>query len=125
MRLICSILLVNFLIASAIAQRTTSGRVVDQKELPIPNVKIQESSSQYIAYTDDNGEFTLHYFTQESKITFSHTGYDTFRRTLPYNENTLVFLTAQVDNNPYHLGYSVGYLDFTNKNKNKKKTTII
>ena len=69
MRLICSILLVNFLIASAIAQRTTSGRVVDQKELPIPNVKIQESSSQNIAYTDDNGEFTLHYFTQESKIT--------------------------------------------------------
>jgi hypothetical protein len=119
MRLICSILLVNCLIASAIAQRTTSGRVVDQKELPIPNVKIQESSSQNIAYTDDNGEFTLHYFAQESKITFSHTGYDTFRRTLPYNENTLVFLTAQIDNNPYHLGYSVGYLDFTNKNKNK------
>jgi len=119
MRLICSILLVNCLIASAIAQRTTSGRVVDQKELPIPNVKIQESSRQNIAYTDDNGEFTLHYFTQESKITFSHAGYDTFRRTLPYNENTLVFLTAQVDNNPYHLGYSVGYLDFTNKNKNK------
>jgi len=119
MRLICSIILVNYLLASAIAQRTTNGRVVDQNELPIPHVKIQESSSQNIAYTDDNGQFTLHYFTQESKIIFSHAGYDTFSRALSFNQNTLVFLTAKVNNNPYHLGYSVGFLDFTNKNKNK------
>lgn len=119
MRILCSIFLVTSLLLTATAQRTTRGKVVDQNELPIPNVKIQESQSQNVAFTDDNGDFVLHYFTKESKVIFTHEGYDTFRRTLPYNERTLVFLTAQADNNPYHLGFTVGYLDFTNKNKNK------
>ncbi|PCJ67399.1 MAG: hypothetical protein COA58_03510 [Bacteroidetes bacterium] len=101
------------------AQHITRGKVVDQEEHPISNVKINEQGTGNIAYTNDKGEFTLNLFGSDSRVIFTHDSYDTFNRSLPFDEYTLVFLNPDPDANDYHLGYLVGFLDFKHKNKNK------
>jgi len=115
-----AIFLFVFSVAHSVsAQRVTRGIVLDQNENPLHNVKIQEPSTQNIAYTDNNGEFILTYFEQESKIIFTYPQSDTVRLALKYDTNTKVFMKPKKGSNEYHLGYHAGFLDFGNKNKNK------
>ncbi len=104
---------------AAFAQRVTRGIVLDQNENPIHNVKIQEPSTQNITYTNDNGEFILTYYEQDSKIIFTYPQTDTVRLPLRYDAFTKVFMRPREGSNEYHLGYQAGFLDFGNKNKNK------
>ena len=52
-------------------------------------------------------------------MTFTGEGYNSLVKSLPYDSYTTIYLVAKFTNNEYHLGYSVGFLDFKNKNKNK------
>ena len=119
MRFFYLLIFLNTLVFSALAQKNTRGKVVDQDENPIPFVKVQEPETGNVCYTNDQGEFVLNYFESDSKLTFTTSGYDTLRLALPYDKYTTVFMSAKENTNPYHMGFMVGFLDFKNKNKNK------
>jgi hypothetical protein len=93
--------------------------VLDQDENPLHNVKIQEPSTQNVTYTNDNGEFVLTYYEQESELIFSYPQTDTVRLALKYDTYSKIFMRPKEGSNGYHLGYHAGFLDFGNKNKNK------
>ncbi|MDC1395520.1 TonB-dependent receptor [Bacteroidia bacterium] len=119
MRFLGLALVWSVLVCGAYAQRTTQGTIYDAEENPIPNVKIEQPNSSNVVYSDDNGHFLLSYFADDSRLIFSHDGYDSLQMPLKFNKDTKVFLNAIDGSNDYHLGYRVGFLDFKNKNKNK------
>lgn len=101
------------------AQLVVEGTVVNQKELPIYNVRIAEQSTKNFTVSEADGTFTLFILSPEHPLTFTHPDYDTLNLKIQPNKPTVVFLTPSINSNEYNLGYDVGYLDFNNKLPNK------
>lgn len=111
--------LLLFFTLSTMAQRVSRGVILDENENPIVNVKVSEIGSRNEVFTDDEGHYMLSYFATDGHILFTKEGYDSLVKPFKIEDNVIVFLKMKRNANDYHLGYSVGYLDFKQKNKNK------
>lgn len=100
-------------------QGYTYGHIFDQNENVIANVKITEVGTENVTYSNDLGEYALRFFGDSAEVLFVYSGFDSLVLNLHLGENRTVFLQSKLDNNDYHLGFLTGFLDFSNKNKNK------
>jgi hypothetical protein len=116
--------LVIICFSNVYSQNILRGVIVDQDEKPISNTKIAEGSGKNFTFSDFEGKFILHYFSDESTLTFSSLGCDSLKMAMPGTDNIVVFLTRQEGVNPYNLAGYTGYTDFLVKNANKHLETM-
>jgi hypothetical protein len=111
--------LLLFLSLAVHAQVVVKGRVVNQKESPVYNVRIEEQSTRNFTVSNANGEFTLFVVSPDNPLLFSRDGFDTLKLKVEPNKYTVIFLTPEGGSNQYNMGFDAGYLDFKNKLPNK------
>ena len=105
--------------SQAFGQNYTQGTIYDQNDNSITNVKITISGTKNASFSDDNGKFILKFYNEETPVVFTHPNYDTLNIMLKPSDDRIIYLQTKYNTNDYHFGYMAGYIDFSNKNKNK------
>lgn len=99
------------------AQEVLNGLVINSKEIPIANVKIQEVGTSNLCYSRSDGTFTLFRYSDEGSLMFSHNDYDSLVR---FGDSSSIKVFLTLNGNEYNLGYLAAYTDFSTKNANKR-----
>lgn len=107
-----------FIYLNSVAQRIATGKVVDQQENAVSNVRIQERGTANVTYSQGDGTYLLVYFDSETPLIFTHEDFDTVVLKLKA-QNSIVFLSPKWNSNNYNLAFLAGFTDFTHKNTNK------
>ena len=105
--------------SQAFGQNYTQGTIYDQNDNSITNVKVTISGTKNASFSDDNGKFILKFYNEETPVVFTHPNYDTLNIMLKPSDDRIIYLQTKYNTNDYHLGFMAGYIDFSNKNKNK------
>tara|TARA_Y100000385_G_scaffold226857_1_gene237609 strand:+ start:8855 stop:11146 length:2292 start_codon:yes stop_codon:yes gene_type:complete len=119
MRLFYLLIILAFSLFQTFGQQFTSGTIYDQSDNRIPNVTITEFGTKNMSFSDDEGKFVLNFYGDESTIVFAHPAYDSLKIILKPSDDRIIYLQPKYNTNDYHLGFMSGFIDFSNKNKNK------
>lgn len=115
----CLFIICIFVSLTSVAQIVAVGKVVDQQENAVHNVRIQEKGTRNIMFSNAKGEYSLSFFDAETLIVFTHPDFETVTLKIKPNVKTTVFLSPKANANIYNLGFLAGFTDFTYKNTNK------
>jgi TonB-dependent starch-binding outer membrane protein SusC len=95
-RLFLAMMLFLGAIGTIAAQRTITGKVVDQKDEPLIGATILAEGTAIGTVTDINGDFSLNVAAGQEALIVSYTGYSTQRVVLTASNNYLVVMEAGV-----------------------------